>query len=419
MDILISPSFLKGRLTVPASKSDAHRLLIAAALSKSQTIINLNGFSKDIDATVSCLEALGCRIVRGSDTLTVNPVWQGLRAHPVLHCGESGSTLRFLLPVAAALCAEFTMTGEGRLPGRPMAPLTGQMTRNGCRFEPETLPFKVTGPLRGGLFELPGNISSQFVSGLLFALPLLKEDSEIVLTSPLESAGYADMTLAALEKFGIRVSREENRFAVPGGRTYASPGEAAAEGDWSNAAFWLVAGAVNGGVACEGLDTSSRQPDKAIVQLLERMGADITVKNQTVTARAGKLKGIRADISETPDLAPVLAVAAAFAEGTTVFENAGRLRLKESDRLSAIASNLKALGARAELEGDALVIHGEGTLRGGAADGFNDHRMVMAAAVAGTACETSVEIRGAGAVGKSYPRFFEDLKQLGGKADVV
>ena len=381
MEIRVLPSKLKGKIAAVSSKSDAHRLLIAAALSREPTVIRLNTLSKDIEATAGCLEALGCRIERGSDTLTVSPVWQNLSDSPVLHCGESGSTLRFLLPVAAALRAEFTMTGEGRLPERPMAPLTGQMTRNGCRFEPETLPFKVTGPLRGGLFELPGNISSQFVSGLLFALPLLKEDSEIVLTSPLESAGYADMTLAALEKFGIRVTREGNRFAVPGGQTYSSPGEAAAEGDWSNAAFWLVAGAVNGGVACEGLSTASRQPDKAIVGLLERMGADITVINQTVTARAGKLKGIRADISETPDLAPVLAVAAAFAEGTTVFENAGRLRLKESDRLAAIAANLKALGARAEPDGDTLVIYGEGTLRGGAADGFNDHRMVMAAAI--------------------------------------
>ncbi len=420
MNISISPSRLNGEIEAVDSKSDAHRLLICAALSHRPTEIAIKNISKDVAATINCLSALGC-VVKNPENggLIICPLWENISKYPLLDCGESGSTLRFLLPVAAAVYNGFTITGSGRLPQRPLAPIIDAMRLNGCKFNSEQLPIKVSGKLKSGQFLLPGDISSQFISGLLFALPLLEDKSKIVLTSPLESSGYVDMTLDTLKKFGISVIRGENGFTVVGGQKYVSPVTAAVEGDWSNAAFWLAAGAVNGKITCRGLNFETLQSDRRIMSLLKQMGAEVAFENSSAKAGSGPLSAITLDASDIPDLVPVLAAALTVANGTSVIKNIGRVRLKESDRLHAIAVNLNAIGADVKEYEDSLVINGKSKLAGGITDGFNDHRIVMALTAISGACENKVIIKGAQAVEKSYPDFFGDFIKLGGLANVI
>lgn len=422
MDIVISPSRLHGEIRAVASKSDAHRSIICAALADSPTAIKIDTLSDDICQTVCCVEALGARVdmsVRG--LMRITPVSFGPRSAdcPGLDCGESGSTLRFLLPVAAALGKRTAFTGRGRLPDRPLSPLLEEMERHGCRFSSDKLPFTVEGPMQGGNFNLPGNVSSQFVSGLLFALPLTGSGGSISLSSPPESSGYIDMTVCSMERFGISIIKTENGYKVHGGQKYRSPGETEVEGDWSNSAFWLVAGALSGEVACTGLNLFSVQGDSRIADILQSMGATIYRKGIGVAARQSPLHAIEIDASGIPDLIPVLSVAASVADGTTVIRNASRLRLKESDRLHAITDCLTRIGAQVRELDDGLIITGKKELDGGTVDGYNDHRIVMAMAVASTVCKSKVIIRRAEAVSKSYPHFFEDFRKLGGMADVI
>lgn len=420
MDCSITPTKLTGKIKAVESKSDAHRLLICAALSEASTEIIINNISKDIAATIGCLSAMGSDIqTRQDGCLIVGPLWGGITQNPVLNCGESGSTLRFLLPAAAAVLDGFTMTGSGRLPQRPLTPVITAMKSNGCTFASEKLPVQVSGKLRSGRFELPGDVSSQFISGLLFALPLLDGDSEITLTSPLESSGYVDMTLHTLARFGLSVICEKNRIFVPGSQQYISPGSVTVEGDWSNAAFWLAAGAINGGIICSGLNENSLQCDRRMLDILKQMGADITFENGVATAAYRELRAITLNAAEIPDLVPITAALMALAKGTSVIENAGRVRLKESDRLTAITENLNKLGADVRETADSLIINGKPELAGGVADGCGDHRIVMALAVASVACKGTVVIRGADAVEKSYPGFFGDFNKLGGRANVI
>lgn len=420
MDSSITPTKLTGQIDAVESKSDAHRLLICAALSETPTEIIIKNISKDIAATIECLSAMGGEIqTRVDGSLSVRPLWQSNTQNPVLDCGESGSTLRFLLPVAAALFGGFAMTGAGRLPHRPLAPVIAAMKANGCTFGSEKLPVQVNGKLQNGRFELRGDVSSQFISGLLFALLLLEGDSEIVLTSPLESSGYVDMTLHTLARFGLSVICEKNRIFVPGSQQYISPGSVTVEGDWSNAAFWLAAGAINGRITCGGLNENSLQCDRRMLDILKQMGADISFENGAATAAYRELRAITLNAAEIPDLVPVTAALMALAKGTSVIENAGRVRLKESDRLTAITENLNKLGADVRETADSLIINGKPELAGGVADGCGDHRIVMAMAVASVACKGTVVIRGAEAVEKSYPGFFGDFNKLGGRANVI
>ncbi len=419
MDISIRPAALTGTVQAVESKSDAHRLLICAALSTEPTKITVKNMSRDIAATMACLRAMGCGIKAVGDTFTVDPILQKTSDTPFLDCGESGSTLRFLLPVAAAIYDKFKITGSGRLPERPLDSIIHAMQANGCAFSGEKLPFQVTGGLKIGRYELPGNVSSQFISGLLFALPLLKSDSEVVLTSPLESSAYVNMTVSTLAKFGITIACEKDRFVIPGGQTYISPGSAQVEGDWSNAAFWLAAGAINGQVACAGLDLNSLQCDRRMMEVLKQMGADTKFENGTAFVTHRELKAITLDVAQIPDLVPVVVAVMALAKGTSVIKNARRVRFKESDRLHAIAQSLNAIGADVEEREDSLVIRGKEHLGGGVTHGYNDHRIVMALAVVAGACKRTLVIQGAEATEKSYPDFFEDYNKLGGLAHVI
>jgi len=413
----ITPATLGGTLSAIASKSDAHRLLILAAFSRGETRLVMEQRSEDIDATISCLRALGATIKILPDGVFVRGI-ERVNENPLLDCGESGSTFRFMLPVACALCERVRFTGSGRLPERPIGELMRVMQVHGVAFSEERLPFETAGKLKGGDFALPGNVSSQYLTGLLLALPILNEDSTISLTTRLESAAYVDITLHALKRFGVHILTENGTYAVSGGQVIQSPGTLRVDGDWSNAAFFLAAGALGNPVRVTGLNPESPQGDKAILTALRKFGTQVEVASDTVTVSPAQLTGCTIDVGETPDLLPILAVLGACAAGETRLVNAARLRLKESDRLASVSAMLRALGGTVEELPDALVITG-GTLAGGTVDSCRDHRIAMSAAIASIRCSREVKILGADAVNKSYPAFYQDFNQLGGHADVV
>ena len=427
MKAVITPGPLRGVVErVISSKSQAHRLLIAAALAQGPTVLTGVAASQDVEATCGCLRALGADITREGETLRVEPISAGQPesacSEPLLDCGESGSTLRFLLPVTAALGVSAAFTGRGKLPQRPLSPLYEQLAEHGVQLSPQgTFPLRLRGRMTPGGYTLAGNVSSQFISGLLLALPLLEGDSDIHITGPLESAPYLHMTGQALAAFGVQALPTQQGYHVPGGQRFRGPGTLAVEGDWSGAAFWLTAGALSPyGVSCGGLNPASAQGDRAVVELLRAFGATVERADGLLTAAAaGRFAGITLDASQIPDLVPVLAVAAAFAEGDTVIHAIERLRIKESDRVASVLSLLTSLGGRAEATEHDLIIHGRGSLAGGTVNAFGDHRIAMAAAVAGTRAAAPVTISGAEAVRKSYPGFFEVFRSLGGRAELI
>ena len=409
----ILPGSRCGAVTVPSSKSRAHRLLICAALSREESRIRCRGLSDDIWATVRCLRALGAEIEEENEVLRVKPI----RALPgeecLLPCGESGTTLRLLLPVLGALGVRAVFRREGRLPQRPLAPLDRELSAHGMGLREEGALLHVEGRLRPGAFCLPGNVSSQYISGLLLALPLLEGESRLRVVPPVESGPYIAMTEDALRLAGLSFEKKETDYAFPGGERPCLSGPHTVEGDWSNAAFFLCMGALSRrGLLARGLDLRSLQGDRAVLALLRDFGAEVREEEDGILVRRGKLRGLEIDAAPIPDLIPVLSVLAAGAEGDTRIRNAARLRLKESDRLKSTAALLRGLGGSVEELADGLVIHGRGSLTGGAADSAGDHRIAMAAAVAACLCEGPVELSGAESVAKSYPLFWEDLQKL-------
>lgn len=415
MKLTLMPASLSGTVAAIPSKSWAHRLLLCAALSREPTVLVCPGSSRDIRATVRCLTAMGAQIKTGSGRLSILPgPWKPGRRLP---CGESGSTLRFLLPVAAALGLEVELELAGRLPVRPLEPLIRELEAHGAALSrPSPQLLRCRGRLRPGDYRLPGNVSSQFISGLLFALPLLDGPSTLTVAGPVESGPYVTMTLSALAQFGIPIVRRERHFEISPA-PYRSPGRAAVEGDWSNAAFWLCAGALGGPVAVTGLNRDSLQGDRAIDSLLTGLGASVRWNRDCLTVRPGPLIPRSIDAAAIPDLVPVLAVLAAAIPGQTRITNAGRLRLKESDRLESVCRLLTGLGGAVRQTEDTLTVCGGRLLTGGQADSCGDHRIAMAAAVAACLCTGPVELTGAEAVEKSYPDFWRDYRSLGGIAE--
>jgi 3-phosphoshikimate 1-carboxyvinyltransferase len=425
MNIRINKPIKGGTIKAIASKSEAHRLLICSALSDGETFVTCSERSADIDATADCLKALGADIRYEEDGFNVTPINRKAERQTdkklVLDCGESGSTLRFLLPVCGALGLAVSIKMSGRLPMRPISALYDEMASHGCTLsEQGCSPLYCAGQLQSGSYTLPGNISSQYISGLLFALPLLSGDSSIHVTGVLESRPYLDMTLDALRLFGININEHDTCFNITG-TAYRSPKSVRVEGDWSNAAFWLSAGAIgDNAITCTGLNLHSRQGDKAIIDFLRRFGAIVTADTETVTVKPGKLIGIDIDAGDTPDLVPILSAVAAVAEGKTIIRNAGRLRIKESNRLQAITASLSGLGANITETSDGLVIIGKKNLNGGETPSFGDHRIAMTAAIVSAVCSKTVFIKNAEAVNKSYPGFFKDFNtMLGGECTVT
>ena len=401
MDIKITPNYLHGDINVPPSKSLSHRALICAALANGTSRIKNSLDCVDTEATIEVLTKLGAEIVRDGNDIIVHGISK-TRTTFSADCRESGSTLRFLLPVAAALGASATLHGRGKLPERPITPYFTELTKNGIIFHSEKMPYEISGQLKAGTYSLAGDISSQFVSGLLFALPLLDGDSEIVITTPLQSKPYVDITIDCMRSFGVEVEEKENGYHVKGNQKYI-PTEYTVEADMSQAAFFLVANAIGADLNVLGLNPNSMQGDSAILQITEQCGG----------------KAFDVDASQIPDLVPILTVLAAFCDGVSHITNCGRLRIKECDRLAAISTELNKLGAKVEEGADSLTVTGVKSLHGGVCDSHNDHRIPMALAVASQRCTEPLTILDAKCVSKSYPEFWNDFSSIGGKFNVV
>ncbi|MBQ7378792.1 MAG: 3-phosphoshikimate 1-carboxyvinyltransferase [Clostridia bacterium] len=422
MQVTLHSPAPRGTLPSFPSKSEAHRYLICAAFADAPTHIVCAAANDDIDATVSCLCALGADITRTADGFSVTPI-KSFPDTASMDCGESGSTLRFLLPVICALGTHASLTLHGRLPARPLSPLYELLLENGACISPQgSNPLEVSGKLCGSDFSIAANVSSQFISGLLFALPLLDLDTPctIRLIGQMESRPYLDMTLAALAIFGVKVAEQNGVLTIPAHSHFTSPSTLVVGGDWSGAAPWLCMGAVGKHpITVTGLDTASGQGDKAILSVLADMGARVDADQSTITITPCQLRGIELDAANIPDLVPVIAATAALSEGTTHITGAARLRIKESDRLMTTTAVLRALGADIQETQDGLIIHGKPTLSGGAVDAFGDHRIAMTAAVAALGCQAPVTIDGAQAVAKSYPTFWEQLSLLCTEGTVI
>lgn len=419
MNVICTPANVSGKIKAISSKSDAHRLLICGALADAPTKVHCNVMSKDIAATVDCLKNMGAEIEVDGDIITVNPNKFNEKAE--LDCNESGSTLRFLLPVVSALGIDATITGHGRLPERPISPLKEEMERMGVAFHNGSkFPLHLTGKLKAGEYEILGNVSSQFITGLLFALPLLDGDSKIKMIPPVESRSYLNITLSALRKFGVEIEEKENLYIIKGNQKYISPKEITVDGDWSNSSFFLCAGALNeNGVTVEDLDINSPQGDKAILKVLENMGAEVKINGTEITVKKNKLNGITVDAADIPDAVPIISIVASACDGETRIINAGRLRIKESDRIKSVVDMLTAVGGKVEETDDGMIIRGGADLKGGTIEGCNDHRIVMSSAILSSICKSNVTITDYKAVEKSYPHFFEDFNLMGGNANVI
>ena len=412
MNIKIIKAPLGGSVTVPGSKSMAQRLIMAWALSKTECGVDPNSSADDVVVMAECAEQIFNAIAQKIPALS-SP----------LNVKESGATLRFVMPVLGALGLSADIIMEGRLPERPMEALTTQLREHGMTItRPEPNMFHVEGQLIGGIFELPGNQSSQFISGLLMALPLIEYNSELKVMGELQSRPYVDMTLKILKDCGIEIIEEEpGDFYIPGGQEYRMEGDHKVEGDWSAAAFWLSMGACmkDGSITVSGLDMDTIQGDKEIVNILCRMGAKITLSEGGITVYGGELSGISVDCHDIPDLVPAISVAALGAKGKTTIMNAERLRFKESDRIEAIAEVIRNLGGMVSVRPDGLEIFGQNELHGGWISPKGDHRIAMMAACMKVFCAGDIEIEDADCVTKSYPGFWDDFRALMGEWEEI
>lgn len=404
MHITVEPAVLKGNVHIPSSKSMTHRALICAALADGTSVIDGVDFSRDIMATIDALRALGAIIRIKENTVTVRGIAVPC-LNATINCYESGSTLRFMIPIAAALGSETIFLGEGRLPERPITAYIRELSKKGIKFSYEgTMPFQISGQLESGIYNLEGNVSSQYITGLLFSLPLLKGNSKIILTSKLQSKPYVDLTISCLKKFGIEIEEIENGYIIRGSQEY-KPFSMTVEGDYSQAAFFYAANALGCSVNIENLSPDSVQGDKKIVEITDKW-----IENK----KNGRPLSFKIDASDIPDLVPILAVLGTFGTESSVIYGAKRLRIKESDRLSAISDMINRLGGNVTVTEDGLIIDPVQQLHGGTVDSFGDHRIVMCAAVAAVRSSGNIKILNADSVEKSYPKFFDDYKNAGG-----
>lgn len=392
MDITIYPKKLSGSVTAIPSKSQAHRLLICAAFSDRSTVLYCPSTNQDIEATADCLRALGADITRTETGYRILPV-RNIPKETVLNCRESGSTLRFMLPIAGALGVKTIFKMEGRLPQRPLSPLWEEMERMGCTLSrPTADTIQLQGKLNAGEYRIDGSVSSQYITGLLFAMALLDGESKLRITGKIESRPYIDLTRKALATFGINTED----FYIISSRPFHSPGELKVEGDWSNGAFFLAAKALGNAIEITGLDPESVQGDRVCAGIL----ADMDISSVSI------------DAADIPDLVPILAVAAGTKNGA-VFQNIARLRLKESDRVATVAAMLQNLGIQVSATQNELTVI-PGKYVGCTIDAAGDHRIAMSAAIAATVADGPVTVLGAQCVAKSYPSFWEEYKKLGG-----
>ncbi len=417
---VIQPKKLKGTITLPPSKSLAHRAIIAASLARGRSVIKNIEYSKDIKATIQAMKALGTMIFEYDDYLEIDGTTTFMKSNCEINCYESGSTLRFLIPLSLVYENNLHFIGEGRLGKRPIDTYYNIFDKQGIGYlyREDVLDLYVRGQLYPDVFEIPGDVSSQFISGLLFALPLMNGDSVIKVTSPLESKAYIDLTLDILDKFGIRVMNNQYKeFIVFGNQSYR-PTNYEVESDFSQAAFYLCAGALGNQVSVKGMNLDSKQGDKAMIDILKFMGCVLNETQEGISVYSGLLSSaIKVDGSQYPDIIPVIALCCALSHGVSEIVNISRLRIKESDRLSATVEMINLLGGIVIEQKDAMIIQGVSSLHGGSVSAYNDHRMAMLAAIASTVCENAVVIDNKDCVEKSYPSFWDDFKSLGGEVD--
>lgn len=424
----IYPHKLKGEIKIPPSKSMAHRAVICAALSDGISRLTNIDYSDDIIATIKAMESLGAVIIKKDNYLEVvginsedNKVRNSFNNNRIIDCNESGSTLRFIVPIASLFDGVNNFIGRGNLGKRPLDTYYNIFDEQGIQYSYKegVLDLKTEGRLKSGEFRVKGNISSQFITGLLFTLPLLDGDSKIIITTEMESKGYIDLTLSAIKDFGVEIiNNDYKEFVVKGNQKYISR-DYSVEGDYSQAAFYLCADALSNEVIADDLKLDSLQGDKEVIDILERMGVSFeTVDSGLIGKTCGNLKSTIIDGSQCPDIIPVVALTASLSEGTTEIINAERLRIKECDRLSAVTSELNKLGADIKEKKDGLIINGVKSLKGGAEVwSHKDHRIAMTLAIASTVCEEPVIIKDYECVSKSYPQFWDDFKSIGGVFD--
>lgn len=423
MNVKIKPNEIKGKMKSIPSKSLLHRAIILSGIAKGRETIleQVNTISEDIEATLTCLEKLGAKTKVEGDSIRITSLGNIKKSKVELHCKESGTTLRLLLPLVSTFSKEATVDCSESLRKRPIRELIETLEESGLYFKEKGFPINISGNVTTDFFKISGDISSQYVSGLLLLSSLLDQRSSIYLTTKLESKAYVNITIKVLRDFGIIVNElEDGVFEIYGGRDkILPPKEYQIEGDWSNAAIFLVGGCLGDSIKMSGLNLESSQGDKKIVEILKKAGAILTCSDDCISSNGSHLNSFEVDFSETPDLFPILSVVAALSKGQSILKGGERLKLKESNRIESTFQMIKSLGADVKKRDDGLIIQGKEILDGGIVNSFNDHRIVMSATMASIKCKEPVSIVNAGAVKKSYPNFFDDFKKVGGIFDVI
>ncbi len=417
MRVIITPNKLKGDVVIPPSKSLSHRAIIAAGLARGESKISNIIYSKDILATISAMRSLGVEIKEFDDYLIIKGN-KLKRVNDVIDANESGSTIRFIIPIALTVDEKITFVGHNNLVNRPLDTYFEIFDEQNISYnKPDDcyLPLKCSGALKAGEYRIRGDISSQFITGLLYSLPLLDGESKLIITTPLESLGYIDLTIDILKMFGIKIiNNDYKEFIIEGNQEY-KPCDYEIEGDFSQAAFFLVADTLGANISLKAMNVNSNQGDKKIIDDIKSMDGKIEFKDNILKALPSKTKGAVLDFKQTPDLGPALSVLAVNSKGTTEFVNAGRLRIKECDRISCVKDELEKLGAQIVENPDGMTILGPNVIEGGVLDPHNDHRLRMAFSMLCQISKGDIKIINAECVKKSYPHFFKDLESIGGK----
>ena len=412
--VTLFPTAIKGTVNVPSSKSLTHRAILCASLARGKSTISNIVFSEDINATLSAIEQLGAKVERSASSVTIKGVKSIKAPNSPVDCNESGSTLRFLIPLLSLSGKKVTLTGKQSLLQRPQSVYEELFKEDDIFFSHTQDEIVVNGSVKARRYYIDGTISSQFFTGLMLALPLLKDDSYIYIKGGLESKGYIDLTMDILEQYGVVIDEIENGYFIEGNQSY-KPFDYTVEGDYSQAAFFLVGGILNGTVTLTNLSHESLQGDREIIEIIKRMKGKLIYTENGFIAKQSDTYGTKIDVSNCPDLGPIVALLGALSKGTTTIQGTSRLRIKESDRIESTVKTLKALGATIKTVKDDIVIYGKSQLDGGTVDSFNDHRIAMMASIASTVCENPVTITQASAINKSYPHFYKDLRSLGCK----
>ena len=428
--LVITPNSLNGEVVIPSSKSIGHREIICSGLASGKSIVDNISISKDIEATIEGLKSFGAKIneipskFQGRCAFSIEGTDGKINLkNKIIDCRESGSTLRFLIPLGILSNEKIIFIGSGKLIERPLDPYFEIFNKKGIEYkifsDKINLPLEINGKLKSGVYSLVGNISSQFISGLLFALPLCDGDSVIEITTKLESESYINLTLDALKKYGIEIiNKNHKRYIIKGNQKYKNI-ETSVEGDYSQGAFWLVAGALSENIKSIGLGFGSIQGDQKIVDILKEMNVNLKISENKIISMESKTRGTIIDGSDCPDIIPILTVLASVSEGVTKIINSERLRYKECDRLTAIATELNKIGADIQELSDGLIINGKKSLKGGEVSCWNDHRIAMSLAIASIKCSEKLILRGTECVEKSYPEFWKDFVSLGGKVEEI